>query len=164
MASLSDELRLCCRGRVLILGLGNPLFGDDGFGVRLAERLIAAGAPNVVAAGVSPERYLGSIREMDGVIFVDAVDAGTAPGTVVLLDADGMRARFRQVSTHKLSWGLLAQYVESCSGARAWLLGVQPMCTSPGSGLSEPVAAALEVLGTAMPAAMESGVGRSERP
>jgi len=39
-----DELPQYCTAGVLVLGCGNPLVGDDGFGPAVAERLLNAGA------------------------------------------------------------------------------------------------------------------------
>jgi hypothetical protein len=37
-----------------------------------------------------------------------------------------MAARVPQISTHRISLGMLAKYVESSGKTRAWLLGAQP--------------------------------------
>ncbi len=47
MTDLGEQLRQCLAGRVCLLGLGNEDFGDDGLGVRLGERLLAIGMPDV---------------------------------------------------------------------------------------------------------------------
>ncbi len=49
----------------------------------------------------------------DHLVFLDAVDVGAAPGSVVFLNSQEMAARFPQISTHNISLGLLAKYVES---------------------------------------------------
>lgn len=215
MPNLREQLQQCFQGRVCLMGLGNVDYGDDGFGVRLAEALgdsgaasvdqsrydssvrsgmfIVAGqpvnqapsgaacgrtpprepamplltelendlaepdgyrhaAPNgalrVVKAGTAPECFIGRIADegFDHVIFLDAADFGAAPGAVVLLDSDEMAARFPQISTHKLSLGLLAKPVESNGRTKAWLLGVQPQSLKPGEQLSPTVNATLQLL------------------
>jgi hydrogenase maturation protease len=74
--------------RLLVLGLGNPILGDDGVGWRVAalagERLAAAGQTievDCVAVGglALMERLVG----YDRVVLVDAVQgSGDRPGTV----------------------------------------------------------------------------------
>ena len=138
MPNLRQQLRQSLHGRVCLMGLGNPDYGDDGFGVRLAEELAAAGAPDVVIAVANPENFLGPVceRRFDHVVFLDALEFGAAPGSVVLLDSPGMTARFPQVSTHKISLGLLAMWAEANGATKAWLLGVQPESVQPGTALS----------------------------
>ncbi len=99
-------------------------------------------------AGTTPERYVPFLSGggFDTVLFLDAVEVGAAPGSVVLLDSGEMAARWPQVSTHKLSLGLLARLIESDGGTRAWLLGIQPETLEPGRGISPVVSATLESL------------------
>jgi hydrogenase maturation protease len=149
MPDLREQLQQCFQGRVCLLGLGNVDYGDDGFGVRLAEELRAVGiSGQVILCGTAPERFISRAAEerFDHVLFLDAVDFGGAPGSVVLLDSHQMAARFPQVSTHKLSLGLLARQVEANCGTKAWLLGVQPESLRQGEELSPRVQATLELL------------------
>ena len=147
-ADLRTQLRARLTGRVCLLGLGNEGLGDDAFGVRLAEALQAAGQAHAHAAGANPERWLArsGLEGVDQLVFLDAVEFGGAPGAVVFLDAGQMAARFPQVSTHKLSLGLLAKWAEANGRTRAWLLGVQPASLRPGAGLSPAVQLSLALL------------------
>ena len=43
MPDLREQLQQLFQGRVCLMGLGNVAYGDDGFGVRLAEELKAEG-------------------------------------------------------------------------------------------------------------------------
>lgn len=84
---------------VLVVGLGNPLLGDDGVGWRVVDalerRLAEAAAPGrlppleldrVAVGGLGlMERLIGSERA----ILVDALDAGPdPPGTVLVLPVE----------------------------------------------------------------------------
>ena len=95
--------------------VGNRDGGDDAFGVRLGEELAGRGMPRVIIAGAEPERLLfrGAGDGYDHLIFVDAVDVGARAGSVVFLDAAEITSRFPQISTHRLSLGLLAQWVQA---------------------------------------------------
>ncbi|MFA5191238.1 MAG: hydrogenase maturation protease [Verrucomicrobiia bacterium] len=148
MPDLGEQLEVCFQGRVCLMGLGNTDYGDDGFGVRLAETLAAAGVPDVVIAGASPDRFVGRVAGggFEHLIFLDAVESGSAPGSVVFLNAEEMSARFPQISTHKISLGLLAKWIEANGSTRAWLLGVQPESLKPGAGLTPTVQRTLEAL------------------
>lgn len=165
-ADLRAQLRQQLAGRVCLLGLGNEGLGDDGFGVRLAEALQAAGLARAHAAGPTPERWLAGsdLDAVDNLVFLDAVEFGGTPGAVVFLDAGQMASRFPQVSTHKLSLGLLAKCAEANGQTRAWLLGAQPASLRPGAALSPAVQLTLELLKDllceVLEAAHELGWGR----
>lgn len=166
MNDLRQQLHETLHGRVCIVGVGNVAGGDDGAGVRLAEALAndqrrmagdewpvlqgarADASCEILVAGMSPERHLSrlSAGAFDAVLFLDAVECGAVPGAVVLLDAADMASRFPQVSTHRISLGLLAQMIEANGHTRVWLLGVQPASLKPGDRLSCEVAAAIECL------------------
>jgi hydrogenase 3 maturation protease len=175
MPNLREQLQQCFQGRVCLIGLGNLDYGDDGFGVRLAEELKsevrspksedrgeAPGSSSsnfelrpsfglrsrVIIAGTTPERFISRVADegFDHVIFLDAVEFGGAPGSVVLLNSGEITLRYPQVSTHKLSLGLLAKWVEANGTAQAGLLGVQPESLKPGENLTPAVQATLELL------------------
>ena len=142
MPNLREQLEHLLQTRVCLIGVGNVDYGDDGFGVRLAEAL------EVMNAGTNPERFIGRVAD-EGfyhVIFLDAVEFGGAPGSVALLNSDEMAARFPQISTHKISVGLLAKQLESNGRTKAWLLGVQPESLKLGGRLTPTVQATLELL------------------
>lgn len=140
----ADELLKSCAGKVMLMGLGNPLLGDDGFGVALASRLQAEGAQGVVVAGLRPESHLHRMHQADTVLLADAVDVALEPGSLVLMDAAAVRARFPQITTHRIALGTLAAFLGDEGRRPVFLLGVQPERVEPALGLSERVQAALE--------------------
>lgn len=148
MSDLCAQFQSCFRGRVCFIGLGNSAYGDDGLGVRLAEQLIAAGGPEVIVAGTAPERFVGRVAAAgyDHVVFLDAVEFGGAPGAVVWLGSAELATRFPQVSTHKISLGLLARWIEDQGSAKVWLLGVQPVSLRPGAPLTPKIQTTLDLL------------------
>jgi hydrogenase maturation protease len=121
------------------------------FGFRPSFGLRASGfghRSQVIVAGTTPERYLSTpeVVECDHLIFLDAVEFGGAPGSVVLLNSQEMAVRYPQISTHKISLGLLAKWAEANGTTKAWLLGVQPESLRPGGELTSAVRATLELL------------------
>ena len=148
MSDLHEQLRYCLDGRACLMGIGNMDWGDDGFGVRLAEKLLRDGTPDVIVAGTAPERYLGRVVDegFDHLIFLDAVDFGGIPGSVVFLNASEVAARFPPISTHHISLGLLAKWVEANSRTRVWLLGVQAESLKRAGPLTPKVETTLETL------------------
>jgi hydrogenase maturation protease len=145
---LRTQLERSLQGRICLMGLGNPDYGDDGFGVRLAEELLGAGILDVVVAGTAPDHYIGvtTDQEFDHVVFLDAVEFGSAPGSAVFLNAEEIDSRFPQISTHKISLSVLAKFIESNGITKAWLLGVQPESIRKDQSLSPRIRATLDVL------------------
>lgn len=136
--------------RTVVLGVGNPLYGDDGFGIEAAAlfaRLYRGGPEvEVVDGGTEGLRLLGYIEEATELILLDAVAAPGPPGTIVEIDG----AELASGSPLKLSEHQVA--IEEVLGLAAWrgrlpgrtvLLGVVPERLDLGPGLSPPVAAAL---------------------
>jgi hydrogenase maturation protease len=148
MPDLREQIKQCLRGRVCFMGLGNVDYGDDGFGVRLAERLEALGLPGVIVAGTMPERFIGGAMDnsYDYFLFLDAAEFGGSPGSVIFLNAEEMAARFPQISTHKISLGLLAKWIEESGKTKAFLLGVQPESLKTVVELTSTVQTTLDVL------------------
>jgi hydrogenase maturation protease len=77
--------------RILIAGIGNVFFGDDGFGVAVAGRLAATTLPpgvEVVDFGIRGMDLAYALRDYDVAILVDAVTRGGAPGTLYVIEPD----------------------------------------------------------------------------
>lgn len=79
--------------RILVAGIGNIFFGDDGFGVAVARRLAErAGMPPGVTVRDFGIRGLDLAYAMQGdydaVILVDAVPRGGTPGTLYVIEPD----------------------------------------------------------------------------
>jgi len=148
MKDLRQQLAELLQGRVCLMGLGNVDCGDDGFGVRLAEELLEAGVPDVVVAGTTPEDDVGRIagQGFDLLVFLDAVEFGASPGSVVLLNAEEICARYPQISTHKISLAVLAKWARATGKTKVWLLGVQPQSVRPGETLTPTVSATRHLL------------------
>jgi hydrogenase maturation protease len=76
--------------RVLVAGVGNVLRGDDGFGPAVTELLddLPDGV-EVIETGIGGIALLQELMAgCDGLVLIDAVDQGEAPGTVILMRPD----------------------------------------------------------------------------
>jgi hydrogenase maturation protease len=70
----------------LVLGLGNPLRGDDGIGSRVVQSLAGQALPDGVEVVDGGTPGLGLVSLMEGrrrVIVIDAANVGRAPGEFV---------------------------------------------------------------------------------
>ena len=83
---------------ILILGIGNTLFSDEGFGVhvveRLQERYDFADNVSVVDGGVLGLGLMGIISQADHLIVVDAVRNKGRPGDFHRLDGPAIEQPF----------------------------------------------------------------------
>lgn len=106
----TEELRGCpVKGNaypVLVLGVGNPLMGDDGIGVELAHRLQERDygpLVHVEEGGTLGMTLLPLLEDADTVILLDAVRTGAPPGTVVTRSRDELPRHFSHViSPHQI--------------------------------------------------------------
>jgi hydrogenase maturation protease len=89
--------------RTLVLGLGNPIMGDDGFGLAVLERLLAGwllpDEIEVVDGGTWGMSLLPLIETPGRLLVLDAIDAGLDPGSTVVLEGPQLPRYF----AHKLS-------------------------------------------------------------
>ena len=80
--------------RILILGVGNILFTDEGFGVRVAEELDQkyefSSNVDILDGGTLGLRLMGPIMEADYLIIVDIVLNEGRPGDVFRLLGDDL--------------------------------------------------------------------------
>jgi hydrogenase 3 maturation protease len=139
---LQDQLVNRIQGRVAIVGVGNPCRGDDAAG-SLAVRQISPGpGVCVIDAQDVPEHYLGQVtaHRPDTIVLIDAVDLGSPPGSVALLEKD--QVTLYQPSTHHMPLSLTMSYLEQESHAGVFLIAIQPHQTVFMQPVSEEVAAA----------------------
>lgn len=141
---LLEQLRQRTSGRrLLILGIGNRLRADDGFGPMLIDRLQGNTETFLLDAGDVPENYLGVIEAAapEVVLVVDAVDLGAQPGDVALIEIDQLSETTS--STHNASLSLLFKVLKVPD---VFIIAVQPRTTAFGAPISQPVVGALQVL------------------
>ncbi|MBM3475325.1 MAG: hydrogenase maturation protease [Armatimonadetes bacterium] len=77
--------------RLLVIGVGNTLRGDDGVGVRIAQALAERPLPEhvtVLDGGTEGLDLLFHLETADRVILIDAANMGEAPGEAKVLEAD----------------------------------------------------------------------------
>ena len=136
--------------KIVILGIGNPLRGDDGLGPALIGRLSGKVKAVCFDAGSAPENYAGKIvkEKPDTILIVDALHFGKKPGEYELLKKDDIaKCGF---TTHDISPNMFIEYLEKETGANIIFLGVQPASLKMGEGLSEPVKQALNEIEKAL--------------
>ena len=154
---LRERLGALPGSRVVILGIGHVLRGDDAVGPLVCEALTGKVAARVIDAGTVPENYIRPlIRARPQILLaIDAVDFGGAPGAIGLFTMD--QTDGLSFSTHAPSLRLFVDVLRRDIAVDVYLLGVQPVCMQLGAPVSGPVQESIreltEVLGEIIPPA-----------
>ncbi len=117
--------------KVLILGVGNLLLTDDGFGVHLINSLRDTVFPDSITlleAGTVSHQLIPLFREVDHLIVIDAVQAGDTPGSLFRFSPDELTFKSEQMmSLHQISLIDVLRMAELTGGKpRTVVIGVQP--------------------------------------
>ena len=123
---IKTELKSILKGKVTIVGVGNAMRGDDGFGPHLAECINGKVSADVINSGPTPENHLKTIRNSkpDTVLIIDAADFGGDIGNIKLLKKDDIP--LYGLSTHNASLALFFDFLKQDTKADVYMLAVQP--------------------------------------
>ena len=139
--------------RILVLGIGNILWADEGFGVRALEtfhaRYRTAENVSLLDGGTQGLYLVHFVQEADYLLVFDAIDYGLQPGTLKIVQDDEV-PKFtgaKKMSLHQTGFqevlsaaDLLGDYPEKLT-----LIGCQPLDLEDWGGpLTEPVRGQLE--------------------
>ncbi len=141
----------------LILGLGNPLRGDDGIGPSVVEELADRDLPEEVTlidGGTGGLDLLRLLERWRRVVIIDAADVGRGPGEYVRFTPDEVRlvGVSASLSLHHagLSEVLTLADALDLHLPEMVIFGVQPTEIGWKEGLSPAVEAALPTLADAV--------------
>jgi hydrogenase maturation protease len=150
-------------GRALVVGLGNPLMGDDGLGLaalsRLDEDWDVPPTVELVDGGTWGLELLHRFEGATQVLLLDAVDAGREPGAPVELEREDLpRLLGHKLSPHQIELREVLALAELRGTLPASLacLGLQPASVELRAGLSPPLAARLGPLAAAAAARLRA--------
>jgi len=165
LAGIDEVLELLVRylrkAPIVVLGIGNELRRDDGFGSYLARslskyvsRYMKLKDVHIIDAGNAPELYTDVLRKASNgsVIFIDSIwSGGRRPGDIVafvitLNEGDLPQQKVHFVTTHTLD---IKMVLRAAGIPEALTLGVVPSSIDFGIGLTKPVAEAFTLLFTA---------------
>ena len=117
--------------KILILGVGNLLLKDDGFGVHFINSLKGKTFPGnitLLEAGTVSHQLIPLLHETDFLIVIDVVEAGDTPGSLFRFSPDDMQFKtFQKVSLHQISL-IDVLHMAELTGRRpkTVIIGVQP--------------------------------------
>jgi hydrogenase maturation protease len=140
--------------RILVAGVGNIFLGDDGFGVEVAQSLSKRQLPETVTVkdfGIRGfDLAYALLDPWDGVIIVDALPRGEAPGTLYVVEPDRSGAGEADINPHGMDPVRVLNLAASMGtiSAKVLVVGCEPHDFGDElegrMGLSSPVQAAVE--------------------
>lgn len=150
MAS-ADAIKIDPEEKILIVGIGNKLLGDDGFGPHVIELLESAEQQSNIEISDFGTAGIGKATDLKGyerVIFVDAMQKGGDPGKIYLQDftADDVEdlnaeESIVQLSLHEAKLEELLTFAKAIDSLpqRITVIGCEPKVLEPRIGLSPEV-------------------------
>ncbi|RIP13982.1 hydrogenase 1 maturation protease, partial [Salmonella enterica] len=132
--------------RVVVMGLGNLLWADEGFGIRVAERLYARyhwpEEVEIVDGGTQGLNLLGYVEQASHLLLLDAIDYGLAPGSLRTYAGEKIPAYLsaKKMSLHQNSFSevLALADIRGHLPCHIALVGLQPaLLDDYGGSLSE---------------------------
>lgn len=125
-----------------VIGLGNPLRGDDGIVPVLFDRLRATErVPDVelLEFGATTLRVVHALGAFDRVLIVDAVQFGADPGEYIICTPAALASRRESNGSHEMDLLEIVDLAGRMDEAPAVvrIFGIQPGSTELGSELSD---------------------------
>lgn len=141
---LKNWLKDCAR--LVILGVGNPLRGDDSLGLEILKRLEGKlpREVKVINGGLAPENFISKIKNFKPthVLIIDAAHFGGENGEAILIPPEETTGI--TISTHTIPLNILAWLIQKDTDIKMLLLGIEPKDLGFGEGLSPKVKEAVE--------------------
>jgi hydrogenase maturation protease len=136
--------------RVVVIGVGNAMRGDDAAGLEVVARVRDEPGVERVAHEREPIEVLEIWAGADAVVLVDAVRSGAPTGTIHRLDAsaDALPAAFARGSSHTIGVGEVIELARALGRLplRVIVYGIEGARFESGAALSPEVAAAIDSL------------------
>jgi len=142
--------------KLLIMGVGNTLKGDDGVGIEFIHNLINyySNKYNIsnnkeinkinnkivfLNCGVVPENFTDVIKKENPshIIIYDAALMGEIPGTLKIIKLDNISSV--GFSTHALPMNIIIKYINSFIDTQILIIGIEPEQLEFGNKLSKKI-------------------------
>ena len=139
--------------QITVLGIGNILLQDEGFGVRVVEELQRryrfSDTVQLLDGGTLGLDLLGFIDGTVKLLILDAVDGEAAPGTFFRFEGDALQTYFHEkVSLHELGVKeiLISLELAEKKVQEVIIIGVQPQSLDLGLELTAVIASKVDMV------------------
>ncbi len=145
---LRENLETWLRGysKLVILGIGNPLKGDDALGLKILRKLRGKvpRSVKIIEGGIAPENFIGKIGKIrpSHVLLIDAALFGGKPGEAKMISIENIPSV--TISTHVMPLYMVAGLIKEETGAKTVLLGMQPKNLNLGGEISREIKESIE--------------------
>ena len=124
---IKDKLSQCVQRSCLLVGIGNTLRSDDGFGPLIIKLLRGKTFLPLIDAGSAPENVLGPISKLapEEIILLDALSLEGPVGSLHWVEPSELDDI--GISTHSPSLNLFVSFIKEYNAkAQIHLIGVVP--------------------------------------
>ena len=124
-----------------VIGLGNPLRGDDGIGIHILHELEKRDIPSdfaLIDGGTGGLKLLHLLNDLEEAIIIDAVYFGGDPGDFVFFQPGQVKQTQKYKGTHDANWHEILQLAEQLAekSLKLVIMGIQPKETAVGENIS----------------------------
>ena len=128
---------------VTVLGVGNTILSDEGFGVRVVEfmekNFVFPEEVQLVDGGTLGVELLHFVTGTQKLLIIDSIDGGAEPGKIFHLRDDELKKHFAQkISAHEVGIQDVLTMLELTGKKipRVELIGAQPFSLEAGTNLT----------------------------
>jgi len=129
--------------KIAILGIGNILLQDEGFGVHVVKKIDKSKLPenvDIIEGAVLGLQIFNFLLDYDRVIVIDAVKGGGKPGDIYKFRIEECRKDFGMISLHDLdfvkSLEIMKQFYKL---PEIIVVGIEPRSTEVGMNLTKEI-------------------------
>lgn len=150
------QSRLNKAERVVVVGVGSEMRGDDVVGLMVLEEFRKHPHPKVILieGGTAPENFTGQIKKAQPthLVIVDAADLKQAPGTIEVIDPE--RIGGYSFSTHALPLKIMIDFILADWKCEVMVIAIQPKSLEFGRPVDPEVASASQTIAQAILSAL----------
>lgn len=141
-------------GRVVVVGVGNPIRMDDFVGMKIVEDLkgkVNADRVMLIEAETVPENHMQEVIDFKptNILIIDAAKMGLKAGEAWLMNPEEL-TNYPAFSTHMLPLRIFCEYLVDAVQAKIALLLIEPNMADFGEGLSSGLDCAADKLVTVL--------------